>query len=327
MTGFARVSRACAGGDLILSIKGVNHRGLDLHFHLPPEFDTIEPAIRARIKPRVGRGHLLVVINYSRAGVDGHAVPVLNRPLFDSWLAAFREASTTSGSDALPDIASALRLPGMLHASTTGQALTGEAETAVMTALDEALQAFNAEREREGAALCAELESRSRTVQDLAARIEAIRAGATAALGSDEGRQLTRAEGEALVAAERAGGLPEGGERGLEVRPHGAAGDRARRHHQRRRRVLDRPWRSPAVPLRRYPEGLADEPAGVAQLGDELLLAREVEGGQLVAGEPHVAVRHHPHALPGEVAVVQTVGVERLQAFEDAKADRRCLLR
>lgn len=182
MTGFARVSRACAGGDLILSIKGVNHRGLDLHFHLPPEFDTIEPAIRARIKPRVGRGHLLVVINYSRAGVDGHAVPVLNRPLFDSWLAAFREASTTSGSDALPDIASALRLPGMLHASTTGQALTGEAETAVMTALDEALQAFNAEREREGAALCAELESRSRTVQDLAARIEAIRAGATAAL-------------------------------------------------------------------------------------------------------------------------------------------------
>ena len=184
MTGFARVSRPCAGGDLTLSIKGVNHRGLDLHFHLPPEFDAMEPAIRARIKPRVGRGHLLVVVHYTRAAGDGHAAPGLNRALFDGWLAAFREASSAAGSDAPPDIASALRLPGMMQtASPSAPALpAGETETAVMAALDEALQAFNAEREREGAALRAELESRSRNVHDLAGSIEAVRAGATAAL-------------------------------------------------------------------------------------------------------------------------------------------------
>ena len=182
MTGFARVSRGCAGGDLVLSIKGVNHRGLDLHFHLPPEFDALEPAIRARIKPRVGRGHLLVVINYSRAGSDGQGAPALNRPLFDSWLRAFREASSAAGSDALPDIASALRLPGMLHTSSSNPVSAPDAEAAVMAALDEALVAFNAEREREGAALCVELKGRSGTVRNLANQIEAIRSGATAAL-------------------------------------------------------------------------------------------------------------------------------------------------
>jgi uncharacterized protein YicC (UPF0701 family) len=31
MTGFARASRAVAAGELTLSLKTVNHRGLDLH--------------------------------------------------------------------------------------------------------------------------------------------------------------------------------------------------------------------------------------------------------------------------------------------------------
>ena len=40
MTGFARVSRSTPFGELTLSIKTVNHRGLDLHFHMPLEFDA-----------------------------------------------------------------------------------------------------------------------------------------------------------------------------------------------------------------------------------------------------------------------------------------------
>src|SRR6266853_3667738 len=45
MTGFARVSRSTPFGELSLSIKTVNHRGLDMHFHMPLEFDAIEPAL------------------------------------------------------------------------------------------------------------------------------------------------------------------------------------------------------------------------------------------------------------------------------------------
>lgn len=181
MTGFARAHRACMGGDLVLSIKGVNHRGLDLHFHLPPEFDAIEPAVRARIKTSVGRGHLLVVIHYTRSAHDAQAVPALNRPLFTTWLAAFREASSAAGSDALPDIASALRMPGMLQTVAAAPAITDEAENIVLAALDEALQSFNAEREREGAALKEDIESRTSNLLNLTSRMEQIRAGATAA--------------------------------------------------------------------------------------------------------------------------------------------------
>ena len=53
MTGFARVSRSTPFGELTLSIKTVNHRGLDMQFHMPSEFDGIEPALRNAVRKRV----------------------------------------------------------------------------------------------------------------------------------------------------------------------------------------------------------------------------------------------------------------------------------
>ena len=48
MTGFARVRKEIPQGELVLSLKSVNHRGLDLHFHLPNELDALENDVRAR---------------------------------------------------------------------------------------------------------------------------------------------------------------------------------------------------------------------------------------------------------------------------------------
>src|ERR1700734_989940 len=62
MTGFARVSRALPAGELTLSLKTVNHRGLDLHFHMPAEFDAVEPALRNAVRKRVLRGHVQVQV-------------------------------------------------------------------------------------------------------------------------------------------------------------------------------------------------------------------------------------------------------------------------
>ena len=58
MTGFARVRKEIPQGELVLSLKSVNHRGLDLHFHLPNELDALENDIRA-IPGVVGTGLFL----------------------------------------------------------------------------------------------------------------------------------------------------------------------------------------------------------------------------------------------------------------------------
>ncbi len=63
MTGFARVQRTTPLGEISVSLKSVNHRGLDLHFHLGAEMDSFEGAMRAALKrsvlPRSHRHPLL----------------------------------------------------------------------------------------------------------------------------------------------------------------------------------------------------------------------------------------------------------------------------
>ena len=40
MTGFARVRKIHEDNEIVFSLKSVNHRGLDLHFHLPSSLDA-----------------------------------------------------------------------------------------------------------------------------------------------------------------------------------------------------------------------------------------------------------------------------------------------
>ena len=113
MTGFARVSRPTASGELTLSIKTVNHRGLDIHFHMPMEFDAVEPALRSALRKRVSRGHVQVQVFFRRES-PAAGPAIINEPLLKAWLDSFLEISARYGLDAKPDLNQALRLPGMM---------------------------------------------------------------------------------------------------------------------------------------------------------------------------------------------------------------------
>ena len=113
MTGFARVRRVAEQGEIVVSLKSVNHRGLDMHFHMPPEFDAIEHEVRGVVKGAVARGHVQVHLSFTPAGTTGAA---LNRELFTSYLQAFREAAAQFEIAGQPDLNAALRIPGMFAA-------------------------------------------------------------------------------------------------------------------------------------------------------------------------------------------------------------------
>ena len=95
MTGFARVRRATPAGELILSLKSLNHRGLDIRFHSSSDIEPFENAMRARIANRIRRGHVDVrasLLQSAAADAIG-----LNRPLLEAYLMAFREAAGEFG--------------------------------------------------------------------------------------------------------------------------------------------------------------------------------------------------------------------------------------
>jgi uncharacterized protein (TIGR00255 family) len=178
MTGFARVSRSLPSGELTLSIKSVNHRGLDLHFHMPMEFDAIEPALRGAIRKRVSRGHVQVQLFFKRNS-DGTATTGINEALLRSWLDSFRDLAARLEIDSKPDLNQALRLPGMLETRNSmppaDQSADESIEAAALAAADEAIAELDAFRLREGVAIEADIRLRMASLREITAQMAEIR--------------------------------------------------------------------------------------------------------------------------------------------------------
>ncbi len=176
MTGYARVRRPSAGGgEISVSVKSVNHRGLDIHIHTSLDL-SVENEIRAAIKKRLTRGHIEVRVGFIRVQA-GDAV-ALNRPLFEAYLAAFREACEAAGANTPVDVNAAMRVQGMISASGDRE-LTPEDEKIVVAALEEALDILSTFRLREGAELVSAMFAHNSRVQERGAKIGELRGQAT----------------------------------------------------------------------------------------------------------------------------------------------------
>jgi uncharacterized protein (TIGR00255 family) len=179
MTGFARVRKIAEDTEIVFSLKSVNHRGLDLHFHLPNSVDALENEIRGIIKTGVARGH--VQINLSLGRVNGETTG-LNRPLLALYINAFREAAQLHEiTGQQPDLNGALRIPGMLGVGGDEHEIGEALSKAILTTVAEAVDSLNVFREREGAATATEMRQRCRNICELVTRMDEIRAGAVPA--------------------------------------------------------------------------------------------------------------------------------------------------
>ena len=171
MTGFARVHQSTDQGEITVSLKSVNHRGLDLHFHTGPDLEPFEAAMRGAVKRAVLRGHIDIRCVVAQSGDGGG---ILNTALFRAYLAAFRQAAAEEGMRAEPDLNRVFQYPGMFLAAERDQpepALEG----AILAVLEQALEALNQFRAREGAELAAFLREQNGAIQRAAAEMEQIR--------------------------------------------------------------------------------------------------------------------------------------------------------
>jgi uncharacterized protein (TIGR00255 family) len=176
MTGFARARRPLGDKEIVVTVKSVNHRGLDIHMHAPSVADPFENAIRSAIKTQVSRGH--VDVRLSLPDLNGGATAGLNHAALASYVATFRQAAAQHGLDAQPDLNVALRLPGMLG-DVAASELPSETEGLLLDAVREALRELNAFRAREGAEVAQEMLRHNAQVRTSAEEIEQLRGHAT----------------------------------------------------------------------------------------------------------------------------------------------------
>jgi uncharacterized protein (TIGR00255 family) len=123
MTGYAQARAVENGWSLRVTIRSVNHRFLDLHLRMPDGFEPLEPRIRQLIRERIRRGHLDVTVHYELAGPSAVGV---NQEVAAAYLQAANTLRKQFGLQSEPDVASIMRLPGVVGAASAS--LEGELE-------------------------------------------------------------------------------------------------------------------------------------------------------------------------------------------------------
>lgn len=177
MTGYAATSGRRGKTAVLVTVKSVNHRFLDLHLRLPPELDPLESKVRQQVRETVRRGHLDLSIVLERdAGVEAH----IDRALVSAYMEAYNRMRADFGLIAEADLNSVLKVPGVLSftPANLAEAESNEIESLVMETLANALHKLDEMRAREARTLAAEFTRRIGEMRRDVEQIEQLRAGA-----------------------------------------------------------------------------------------------------------------------------------------------------
>jgi uncharacterized protein (TIGR00255 family) len=172
MTGFGRGEAAIGDSRVVIELRGVNNRYADIRLRLPVELAGEEAETRRRIQRRVRRGRVEVVLRVEKTE-EAASLQTINRPLLEGVMQAVRTLEREYALGGQPDVMSVLSIPGMFRSEGTESEWQSEHVEAFFQALDTALDAFDADRQREGEALRVEILSRIERLEQSATRARA----------------------------------------------------------------------------------------------------------------------------------------------------------
>ncbi len=169
MTGYGRGESEQNGRTLVVELKSVNHRFLDLSIKLPRALLFAEDAMKKLISSRVSRGHIDVFTTYSAPKDQG--VLTLNKSVAENYVEMSKELSASFGLKNDLTASSLLRVQGVVE---EGVPTVSEEEilSLVREATDRALDSLLRMRDTEGKAITADILSKLAEVERLTGVIE-----------------------------------------------------------------------------------------------------------------------------------------------------------
>lgn len=170
MTGFGRADGAHGDWSWSVEARSVNGRNLEVRFRGPPGFDTLERHAKAAAQTRLSRGQVTLGIQAKRAELGAASLKV-NQDILARYLALANELAEEGATP--PSADGLLSLRGVLEAPEEADDADARAavEAAMATTIDQALDALNVSRDREGGQLLP-------VITDFIDRIDALTAQA-----------------------------------------------------------------------------------------------------------------------------------------------------
>ena len=159
MTGYGNATQILSGREITVEVRSVNNRYLDCNVKLPRAFNFAEDAVKQQVKQFVTRGKVEVYISVN--ALEGTEVKVcLNRPVLEGYLAALRTITADYGVRDDISAVSLSRLPDVFLVEK-GKEDEDQIREDILSVVVQALEKYNAMREKEGQALAQDLCSKA----------------------------------------------------------------------------------------------------------------------------------------------------------------------
>ena len=155
MTGFGKGEAQWQEKKIIVEIRTLNSKQLDLNLRIPALYRAAEFEVRSLLAKRVQRGKTDVFITIESQSTQTPAH--INRELFREYLHQLSDSLTYSGIDAAYDtlVPIVMRMPEVVSSET--ESLSDEEQKALMQAVEAACDELDSFRKQEGAILIADL--------------------------------------------------------------------------------------------------------------------------------------------------------------------------
>jgi uncharacterized protein (TIGR00255 family) len=170
MTGFAALEQPIANATLLLELRAVNSRYLDLHFKLDETLKSFEPAIRELINSQLSRGKVECKINFIQRTQSAQA-PQLDEQLMQQLAEMQIKTQQFFPQSRALSVADILRWPGVvLHEELNHESLAEDIKKLVTQGLYD----LTASRAREGEKLKALILDRLEQIEALVAKVKPL---------------------------------------------------------------------------------------------------------------------------------------------------------
>lgn len=156
MTGFARKQIQASWGNLSCELRSVNHRYLELNFRLPDQLRDLEMFLRDQLRKNLERGKIDISF---RLQLEASSVDTLkiNHAVLDQLIGATETIAEKFGKSNSLNSLQVLQWPGVLEQAQTDETVIQQAASKL---LEDALQALQAMRQREGIELAEYIRTR-----------------------------------------------------------------------------------------------------------------------------------------------------------------------
>ncbi len=170
MTGYAALEQSIENATLLLELRAVNSRYLDLHFKLDENLKSLEPAMRELIGAQLSRGKVECKLNLIQR-TQAHQVTQLDETVMQQLAAMQAKARTHFPQSRELSVADILRWPGVvLSDASSYSTLVDDVKKLVL----EGLQALNDSRAREGEKLKALVLERLSQIELLVEKVKPL---------------------------------------------------------------------------------------------------------------------------------------------------------